>query len=47
MWLKVPNDNLDTWVFTIIFNLALGKLCHFHSIIANDVNWTHKHKKGL
>lgn len=45
MCLKVPSDNLDTWVATMLFNLALGKQRHFHATTANDFNWAHKHKK--
>lgn len=31
MCLEVPGDNLDTWVVTMLLNVASGKSCHFHA----------------
>lgn len=33
--LGVSGGNSDTWVVTMIFILALGKLCYFHATITN------------
>lgn len=35
MCLEVPGDNLDTWVVTMLLNVASGKSCNFHDTIAN------------
>lgn len=45
MCLKVPGDNLNTWVVTILFKVASGKSCHFYATIQLYFNRTHKHKK--